>query len=70
MSHLCKLRHREKSSKIFEDSFLKNGILESWSEAVNVSFLSYSSNENSVNDQDMIFTKCVITNNREKSRKL
>ena len=36
--------------KIFENSFLKNGILEFWSEAPIVSILTHSSNDNYVNN--------------------
>ena len=36
----------KRSSKIFEDSFLKNGILEFWSETLIVPILMYSSNDN------------------------
>ena len=47
MSHLCNLGHHEKFLKNFlENSFLKNDILERWSEALIVSILTYSSNDN------------------------
>ena len=36
----------KKSSKTFENSFLKNSIIDLWSEALIVSILTYSSNEN------------------------
>ena len=37
MNHFCKLRHSQ--NKISENSFLKNGILEFWSEAVLVEIM-------------------------------
>ena len=60
----------KRSSKIFEDSSLKNGILEFWSEALIVSILTYYSNDNYVHNRIMIFIKIVITNFHEKWRKL
>ena len=36
----CELRHRKKFLKIFENLFLKNGILEFWSRALIVSILT------------------------------
>ena len=57
-----------KTMKIFENSFLKNGILAYWSEALIDSILSYSSDDNYVHNQKM-FLKILITNFNEKSRK-
>ena len=56
----------KRSSKIFENSFLKNGILEFWSESLFVSILTYASNDNKDHSQNMIFTKIVMTKFREK----
>ena len=47
--------------KIFGKSFLKNGILEFWYEALSVLILTYSSNDNKVHElwmnQNIIFTE-------------
>ena len=48
--------------KIFENSFLKNGLLELLSEALIVSILTHSSNDNNVHNNITIETKIVITN--------
>ena len=58
-----------KSPKIFQNSLLKNDILEFSSEALIVSILINSSNDNHVRYQNLTFTKIVITNFREKLRK-
>ena len=47
----------KKAIKIFENLFLKNGKLEFWSKALIASIEKYSSNENLVHYQKMIFTK-------------
>ena len=52
--------------KIFENSFLKNGILEYWYEALIASNSTYSSDDNYV---QKFFLKIVITNFHEKSKK-
>ena len=56
--------------RIFENSFFKNGKLEFWSEALISYILSYSSNDNLVHNQNMIYTKIVFTNFRENLLKL
>ena len=70
MSHYCKLRHRKKILKTFENSFLKNGILKFWSKPLIVYILQYSSNNNYVHNQNIISYKLLITNFPEKIRKL
>ena len=60
----------KRSSKFFENSFLKNGILEFRSEALIVFILTYSSKDNYVHNQNMIFTKVVITKFHKKLPKL
>ena len=60
----------KRASKIFENSFLKNAILKFRSEALGVSFLTISSNENQDYDQNMISMRIIITNFRDKLRKL
>ena len=45
-----------KNLENFENSFLKNDILEFWSWTLIVSILTYSSNDNSVHNQNMILT--------------
>ena len=46
MSHRYLLRHHKKSSKIFVNSFLKNGIVEFLSKALILSILIYSLYDN------------------------
>ena len=57
-------------SKIFENSFLKNGILELGSETIIVSIFIDSSTDKYVHNTKMISTKIVITVFRKKNRKL
>ena len=54
------------STKIFENLFLKNDVLGFWSEALIVSILTWSSNDNKIHNQNMISTKEVITYFRKK----
>ena len=49
------------SSKIFESSFLKNGLLEFRSKAIIVSMLEYSWNNNEVHYKNIILTRIVMT---------
>ena len=51
----------KRSSKFFENSFLKNSIVEFWFEAL-VSILTHSSNDNQFHKQNIISTKIVIMN--------
>ena len=55
---------------IFENSFLKNGIFEFWSDAVIVSILTNSSNENEVYYQTMNSKKSLLRIFTKKNRKL
>ena len=55
---------------MFENSFLKNGVLEFWSKALIASILTYSSNDNEVHNQNMISTKVVFTNFCRKRTKI
>ena len=57
-----------KSSKIFRHSLLKNDMLEFSSEALIVSILINSPNDNHVRNQNLISTKIEITNFPEKLR--
>ena len=50
------------SFKSLKNSFLKNGIIEFWSETLIVSISTYSSNDNYFDNQNEISTKIVITN--------
>ena len=45
----------ERSSKSFKNSFLKNGIWEFWPKVLILSILTYSSDNNSVHNQKIIF---------------
>ena len=56
--------------KIFDNSFLKNAILEFGSEALTVSIYAYSLNDDEVHNKNMISTKIVIRNFRETLQKL
>ena len=58
------------SPKIFENWFFKNGILGFWSKALFVPILKYSPNDKSVYYQNIISTKIVNTNFREKKTKI
>ena len=60
----------KRSSKILENSFLKNGILEFWAETEIVSILRCSSKDYDVHNQNMIYAKIVITKFYEILRKL
>ena len=62
-----------RSSKIFENSFLKNGFLEFWTKVLIVSILTYPFNDNQVHNKNydyFIFSKIVITNFRQKLQKI
>ena len=61
MNHLDKLRHRKRSSKIFENSFLANG-------AYCLCFFNVLI-KNKVQNLNFIYTKIALTNIREKLRK-
>ena len=58
------------SSKIFENWFLNNGIWEFESEALVVSILIFSSDGNQPHHPNMISTKNLISNFRQKLRRL
>ena len=57
MSQISYYATVKRSSKSFENSFLKNGILEFVSEATFVSILTYSSNDSYVHKQQLVFRK-------------
>ena len=69
MIYLCKWRHRRKFFKIFENSFLKKGILEFLSEALKIAIWIYSSKDNEIPDQNVIYPKIVITSFRKEFKK-
>ena len=51
-------------SEIFENSFLKNGLLKIWSDKHTIYVLTYSSNDN---NSWKMFTRIVIMSFRKKS---
>ena len=55
--HLFRLRKRKNPWEFLEISFLKNDILEFWSEMLIISISIYSLNDNQVHDQNMITNK-------------